>query len=206
MDINHTLLHQAKEMLEAMDKTADDNLPKDIADIVKFHAKGATVAALASAWIPGAGGTAAVVTSAGFIWTMYGRIGAKIDLPMSNNILKTIAFGAATNLVSGAIGFLLVSSAISFIPGLGSVGASIIMGGVCYALTLAAGYVYLKTMTALFKKGIDPTTLSEEDLKNVVKDVAKQSDVKDVLKQARKDFKTKKDEGEFDDKSSRQTE
>lgn len=201
MDIDHKLLHQAKELLEAMDKTADDNLPKDIAEIVKFHAKGATAAALASAWIPGAGGTAAVVTCAGFIWTMYGRIGAKIDLPISNNILKTLAFGAATNLAAGAIGAVLVSSAISFIPGLGNVGASVIMGGVAYALTLASGFVYLKTMTALFKKGLDPTKLSEEELKGVAKDVSKDSDVKDLLQQARKDFKSKKKDGEFDNGS-----
>ena len=71
------------------------------------------------------------------------------------------------------------------------------MGGVCYGLTLASGYVYLKTMTALFTKGLDPTKLSEEELKNVAKDAAKDSDVKDFLKQARKDFKSKKKDGEF---------
>lgn len=34
------LLGQAKKLVEAMDKTLDDNLPQDIADIVKFHSKG----------------------------------------------------------------------------------------------------------------------------------------------------------------------
>lgn len=202
MNIDYKLLDQAKELLKAMDKTADDNLPKDIAEIVKFHAKGATVAALASAWVPGAGGTAAVVASAGFIWTMYGRIGAKIDLPFSSNILKTLAFGAATNIATGVVGIVLVSSVISFIPGLGNVGASVIMGGICYALTLASGFVYLKTMTTLFKKGLDPTKLSEEDLKQAVKDATKDNNIKDIMKQGQKDFKSKKDNGEFDDESA----
>lgn len=197
MEIDHRLIEQAKQLIEAMDKTADDNLPKEIAGIVKFHAKGAAVAALASAWAPGVGGTAAVLASAGFIWSMYGRIGAEIGLPISSNILKTLAAGVATNLASAAVGAVVVSSVLSFIPGLGNVGASVLMGGVCYALALASGYVYLKTMTALFTKGLDPTKLSEEDLKNVAKDVSKDSDVKDILQQARKDFKSKKDSGEF---------
>lgn len=197
MDINHTLLHQAERLLKAMDKAIDGNLPSQIAEIVKFHSKGATVAALGSAWIPGAGGTAAVVACAGFIWTMYGRIGAAIDLPISSNILKTLAFGVATNLASGAIAAVAISTAISFIPGLGSIGASVIMGGVCYGLTLASGFVYLKLMTALFTKGVDPTQLSEEDLKSAASAAASDSDVKDVLKQARKDFKSKQADGEF---------
>lgn len=197
MEIDHKLLHQAKELIEAMDKTADDNLPEDIAEIVKFHAKGATAAALASAWIPGAGGTAAVLASAGFIWTMYGRIGSKINLSFSSNVLKTLAFGIATNLASYAVGAVVLSTALSFIP-VGNLGASVIMGGVCYALTLASGYVYLKMLTALFQKGIDPTKLSEDDLKNVAKNFSNESDVKDILKQARKDFKSKKEDGEFD--------
>jgi hypothetical protein len=50
------MLNQATKMVEAMDKTMDDNLPQNIAEIVKFHAKGAAAAALGSAWIPGAGG------------------------------------------------------------------------------------------------------------------------------------------------------
>jgi len=200
MDINHTLLHQAEKLLKAMDKTVDSNLPKEIADIVKFHSKGATAAALGSAWIPGAGGTAAVLACAGFIWTMYGRIGAKIDLPISSNVLKTLAFGVATNLASAAIAGIVVSSALSLIPGLGSVGASVIMGGVCYGLTLASGFVYLKVMTALFTKGLDPTKLSEDDLKSAASDAAKDSDVKDILKQARKDFKSEKANGGFERK------
>ncbi len=200
MKIDQKLLDQAQQLLEAMnklDETADKNLPKEIAGIVKFHAKGATAAALASAWIPGAGGTAAIVASAGFIWSMYGRIGAEIGLPISSNILKTLAAGVATNLASAAVGAVVVSTAISFIPGLGSFGASVLMGGTSYALVLASGYVYLKTMTALFKRGLDPTKLSEENLKDAAKEVTKDSDVKDILQQARKEFKSKKDEGEF---------
>lgn len=195
--VNDALLQQARNLVEAMDKTADDNLPEKIAEIVKFHSKGAAISALGSAWIPGAGGTAATLISAGFIWSMYSRIGAEINLPISKNILKTLASGVATNLAAYVVGAIALSTAFSFIPGLNFLGASIIMGATCYALTLASGYVYLKIMTQLFNKGIDPTTLSEKDFADLTKDAAKGSDVEDVVRGAREDFKSRKDKGEF---------
>ncbi|QLE57139.1 hypothetical protein [Nostoc sp. TCL26-01] len=195
--MENLLLGQATKLVEAMDKTVDDNLPQNIADIVKFHSKGAAAAAIASAWVPGAGGVAATAICAGFIWTMYGRIGAEIDLPISKNILKSLASGVATNIASGIVGVIALSTAFSIFPGLGNIAASAIMGGTSYALTLASGYVYLKIMTQLFSKGIDPTTLSEQELKNIAKTVTNDSDVKDVIKGAKEEFKSKNERGEF---------
>jgi len=192
------LLEQATRLVKAMDKTVDENLPSEIANVVKFHSKGAAISALGSAWIPGAGGTAAFTISAGFIWGMYVRIGALIDLPISSNILKSLASGVATNIASGLVGAVVLTTAFSLVPGLGSVGASVIMGATCYALTLASGYVFLKIMTKLFSRGIDPTTLSEAELKEMAKEAAKESDVKDVMKEARAEFKKMKKRGEVD--------
>jgi hypothetical protein len=191
------LLGQATKLVEAMDRTVDGSLPEEIAGIVKFHSKGAAVAALSSAWIPGAGGAAATLTCAGFIWTMYGRIGAEINLPISKNILKSLASGVATNIASYVVGMVVLSTAFSFIPGLGNVGASVLMGGTCYALTLASGYVYLKVMTYLFSQGIDPAKLSEKELKDLAKNMANDSDVQDVIKGAKEEFKARKEKGEF---------
>lgn len=192
------LLRQAKKLVFAMDHAADRGLPNEIAEIVKFHSKGAAAAALAAGWIPGAGGTAAVLTSAGFIWSMYGRIGSKIGLPFSKNVLKSLASGVATNLAAYVVGGIALSTAFSFVPGLGSVGASIVVGAVCYALTLASGYVYLKIMTNLFKKGIDLSSVTEQQLKEMAAAVAKESDVRQVLKAAKEDFQKRKKKGEFD--------
>lgn len=195
--LDDMLLGQATKLVEVMDKAVDDNLPQDIAEIIKFHSKGAAVAALGSAWVPGAGGAAATVACAGFIWTMYGRIGSEIGLTFSKNVLKSLASGVATNVASYVVGMIALSTAFSFVPGLGNIGASVIMGGTSYALTLASGYVYLKIMTQLFSKGIDPTTLSEKELKNIAKNVASDSDVKDVIRNAKEEFKSKEEKGEF---------
>ena len=198
MSMDGHLLHAAKHLVEVMDKTVDDVLPYEIAEIIKFHSKGAAAAALAGAWVPGAGGAIAVTTSAGFIWSMYGRIGQKLGLPFSSNLLKTLASGIATNLASAYVGTIVISTFLSFIPGLGSVGASIIMGSTCYALTLVSGYVFLKIMTTLFTKGVDLSSISEDELQNLATSAAKEGDTQDLFEDAKAEFKEKKSKGEFD--------
>ncbi|MFI3198687.1 MAG: hypothetical protein QX196_10240 [Methylococcaceae bacterium] len=189
MDYDEMLLHKSKELLEAMDSEVENVMPHELADIVKFYSKGAAAAALAAAWIPGAGGTAAALTSAGFIWTMYGKIGAKIGLPFGQNVLKSLASGAATNLAASAVGAIAIATALSFIPGLGSIGASVVMGATSYAVTLASGYLYLKILTKLFSKGVDLTTVSEKELKDMANSVAEDNDVQEVLKKAKANFR-----------------
>lgn len=197
LDVGGLLLRQAITLVKAMDRAADRSLPHEIAGIVKFHSKGAAAAALASAWIPGAGGAAATVTSAGFIWSMYSRIGAKLGLPFRKNVLKSLASGVATNLAAAVAGVIAMSTLLTFFPGLGNVAATVIMGATCYALTLASGYIYLKIMTKLFSNGVDLTKVSEKELKELAASAAKDADVQDVIKEAKVEFRARKKQGEF---------
>ena len=48
MDVDKTLLKAALKLVKLLDKTADETLPQEIADIVKLHSK----LAVGSAWIP----------------------------------------------------------------------------------------------------------------------------------------------------------
>ncbi|NDV66342.1 zinc ribbon domain-containing protein [Bacteroides sp. 224] len=192
------LLKNAVELVNILDKTADGSLPQEIADIVKFHTKGATVSALATAWIPGVGSTAALVAGAGFVWGMYLRINTKIGLTMTSNIVKTLASGVLTNLAAAAATSVIVSSAMSFFPGIGNVGASAIMAGTVYAATIASGVIYLKVLTNLFKAGKNPEGLSAEELKNAAKRVTNEMDVKEFMNKAKKEYKKAKEAGEFD--------
>ena len=198
MGIEELLLGQAKSMLDAMDHAVDDVMPEEIAEIVKFYSKGAAIAALASAWIPGAGGAAAVVVSSGFIWTMYVKISKKIGVPFGAHFLKSLASGMASNLAANVVGTIVLTTAFSLIPGIGSIGASVIMAATCYAIALGAGYLYMKILTRLFKKGVDLSTVSEDDLKTMAASATKEGDIKSVIKAAKADFKTRKARGEFD--------
>lgn len=194
---NRTLLEASYKMVQSMDKVVDENLPIEIADIVKSHSKGAAIAAVASGWVPGIGGTAAVVIGTGFIWTMYGRINSKIDVPLSENIIKSVASGMATNLAAYAIGGIAFATTFSLFPGLGNVAAAAVIGGTCYALTLASGIVYLKILTRIFRAGKDPSSMTAEELKIAAKEVIEDEDIKAVMKEAKDAYKSAKARGEF---------
>ena len=189
--IDEILLEAAIELGKALDKQVENFVPSKIADIIKFHSKGAAVSAVAAGWVPGAGSTIAVTISAGFIWTMYAKINNAIGLKLSDNILKTLASGVATNLMAAYAGGWLISTALSLIPGLGSLGASAIIGATCYALTLASGYVYLKIMTELLsKEGKENLqNLTQEELKKEAEKIIQTNEVEEILTQAKKEYK-----------------
>jgi len=197
--LEQKLIMAAIELLKVLDKLADESLPQEIAGIVKLHSKGAAVSAVASAWVPGVGSAAAVVASAGFIWSMYIRINRKISLSIPKSIIKTLAGGVATNLAAAAAAKLIASTLLS-ITKVGAVGSSVIMGITCYALTLVSGFVYLKILTNIFKAGKDPSKLSASELKEAANSAIKSENIKELIKTAREDYKAAKERGEFDTK------
>jgi uncharacterized protein (DUF697 family) len=189
MSSDHHILHAAEKLVHALNKAVDENLPKEIAEIVKTHSAGAAAASVAAGWIPGAGGLAAAGICAGFVWTMYGRINSKIGLPLTDNLVKSLATGVATNLATGFVGVLVLQTVLSIIPGLGSIGAAALAGGTGYALTLASGYVYLKLLTRLFLSGQDPTKMDENSLSEAARHTAASENMKDIIASAKAAYK-----------------
>lgn len=185
----------ASDLLAVMksidEEFAGEILPKEIIEIVKFHAKGAAAAGVASGWIPGAGAVALATVSIGFIWSMYLRINSKIGLKLSENILKTLASGIATNLVAYFTAAIIGNVVFSFIPFVGSATASVIAGGIAYALTLVSGAIYLKILIHIFNTKKDPNTMSAEDLKNMADTIIKEENIEEALKKAKNSYKEK---------------
>lgn len=181
-ELNH-LLHAAYELVQSLDKMTDDSLPQEIADVVKLHAK----LAVGSAWVPVPG--ADVAAGAVNIWTMYLRINGKIGMKLGESILKTIASAVATNL-AGYAAVLAVGGALKFIPGIGSIGGAVVMSGALYAVTLASGYVYLKALTALIKKG---GTIDGIKLKDAVDNFMQNNrkEIKNFINAAKRTLKMK---------------
>jgi len=178
------LAHVAKELVEAMDRGADQMLPAEIADVVKLHSK----LAVGSAWVPVPG--LDVAAGAATIWSMYVRINNKIGLSFGDNVLKTIASGVATNLVSYAA-MSGVASALKFIPGIGTLGGGLILSAALYGITLCSGYVYLKALLLLAKR--NDGQISANGLEGAVKEVLKEESVlKNFIKEAKQDYRTEK--------------
>ncbi|MDF2588850.1 MAG: hypothetical protein K0S41_2691 [Anaerocolumna sp.] len=187
----YTLKIALKELVNTQNSILKDNVTDDIADVIINHSLGAAAAGLGSAWIPGIGGTAALFASVGFIWSMYFRINKCLGLKLSKTLLKSLASAIITNIAASAasvIGGAAVSTVLSFIPGIGTVTASIIMAGVVYAAVFASGLIYIKLLTSLFKAGKDPSKMTEEQLKSAAASAVKESDVSKIIKDAKKDY------------------
>lgn len=117
---------------------------------------------------------------------MYLRINDKIGLSVSENILKTLASGVATNLAAYAVGSIAITTVLSFLPFIGNVGASVIAGSIAFAITIVSAGVYLTMLTKIFQaKHRDINEMSADDLKDLAKEVIDNNDVESALKQAR---------------------
>lgn len=174
------LFQVAKELVVILDKTADATLPKQIVDVVKLHAK----LAVGSAWIPVPG--ADVAAGAANIWSMYARINGKINIPLKENVLKSIGAGVATNLTS-YIAVSGVASALKFIPGIGSVGGALLMSASLYAVTLVSGWVYLKALCIAAKR--DGANIKASDFKIAIDEVLSNKNlIKNLIKVAKNDY------------------
>ena len=182
MDVDGKLLKASIKLVGAMDKVADKNLPKEIADVVKLHSK----LALGSAWIPVPG--ADMAAGAASIWGMYVRINSKLGIPFGENVMKSIGSGVATNLAS-YVAMSTVASALKFIPGIGTLtgtALSALMSASLYGLTMASGWVYLNALCALAeKKGNNFSVYISSAVNSRLKD---KSAIKEFIDSAKKSY------------------
>jgi len=161
--ITHAVVHGYKHL----ELFGDGPKAKELSDIVKQHALGATGAAFIP--IPGLDLAAMVANT----WSMYVRINNAVGVSFGDNALKSIASGVLANLASAipavAIG-AIASSAIKLIPGLGTVAGIAIGAAANVAMLYVAGRVYLKSLEVLVN---DNKPLTEENIKKATQDVTK---------------------------------
>jgi uncharacterized protein (DUF697 family)/energy-coupling factor transporter ATP-binding protein EcfA2 len=182
------LFQVAAEVAKALNRTADESLPGKLAGIVKLHAG----IAVGSAFIPVPG--ADMAAAAANIWTMYVRINKELELPFTENLVKSIATGVVTNLGAAAMAYMVVGSAFKFIPGLGSVGGAAVMGATIYGVTVTAGIIYMKAISKLLSAK-NSGQVNEENLKTAVDEIMKdKQSVQTILKTAKEGYKEAKND------------
>jgi uncharacterized protein (DUF697 family) len=183
-----TLIETAYQLATAADKAVDDAVHKDIAQIVKFHAK----VGLAAAWIPAPGADLAAVGAN--IWTMYVRINKALGIPFSKSVMKSLAAGVGTNLLA-SLPILGISSILKSIPGLGTLAGSAAMSVSIYAVIMAAGIVYMKALTFLLGRGSE---LTEVNLRAAVESLSSTKEsMKQIFREADKAYEAAKASGEL---------
>lgn len=183
-----------KALKDVPGNVISEETAEDIAKIISMHALGAAASGAATAWIPGAGATVATAGQIAFIWTMYIRIGERVGINLSKEKLKFLGSAIVSNLASAA-GSYLAASAISLIPGVGSVAAILLMAGAGYALVTVAGVIYINLMSSLIKTGTDMATMSNEELKAKMAEVMKEQNIKSMMKDAQTEYVKARKEG-----------
>jgi uncharacterized protein (DUF697 family) len=144
---NHPAMKQAKGYV---DSQASNFLGKKIIEKVKSHANVVTVAGLASA-IPGgelASGGAIVAST----WKMYYDINKIIGISFSDNFLKSVASGIASNLASNGIAFA-ATAVVNKIPLIGQIAGALAGPAINRTALYAAAGCYLTALSKILKDG-----------------------------------------------------
>ena len=199
----HILLHRAVEYLdEVSDGILKDGGAEEAAGVIKGCALTAAIAGVGSGWIPGAGGAFATAAFVASIWSMYVLINKKLGISTKDNVLKTLASAFLTNILAAAGSALLglaVGSVLSFIPVVGTAASIAIDAMIGYIVVFVSGILYLNLIGKMCTK-YGKVDFDEVDVKKLAKEVVNESDLKEMVNQAKASFKDDKKAGKMDKK------
>lgn len=164
-----------------------DQEAADINNIIETHALGAATSGAATGWIPGAGAIISSVGYTAFIWSMYVRICRRLDIKLAKNKLKLLGSVVVTDLTYSA-GAVLAATAVSLIPGIGSVTSALLLAGAGYSMVGVAGAMFVKLVSSLRDTGTDMANMTDEELKERMKEIMSKQDVKGMMKEAQSEY------------------
>lgn len=141
-----------KKINASFDNYAATKVSQDILTKVQSHAKVVSTASLANA-VPG-GSAVAITAVVASTWKMYYDINQSLGISFSDNFLESTASGIVSNLASNSAA-AVGTNLLSFIPGIGTIGA--IAGGAVInrASLYGAAVAYLKILQTIVDNGGD---------------------------------------------------
>lgn len=173
----------------------------EIIEVIKEFAVFSAASAIVGNLVPEAGGIITVFAQTALVWTLYVKINKIIGLEMSDNTAKFIGSAILTNLSLNAGSLLLGYAgavAVSFIPIFGQFTSAAIEATLGYTLIYVSAVLYLIFLTKVFQaKGKIEITGSKGD-EEIIKGVIKNTNLKDILNEAKSNYKAAKKSGEID--------
>lgn len=191
--------------LQQLDESAQQKLLGSQLDEIKTtihkYAIYSAVAGVMGNVLPGIGAVAAVVAQTTLVWTMYVKINRTLGISMSDNTMKFVGSAMLTNLATNA-GALIVayaaSALLSWIPFFGQAAAALTEGALGYMVIYIAAALYLKLLTKVMKATGSYQLTKTDETKHQIKDVIKETNMKDLIREAKESYKTAKANGEID--------
>ena len=171
---NLNLFNTAFNLAQSLDRAMDRAISsEELADVIQLHGK----IAVGSNFIPVPG--VAIVVLITNTWTMYARINNIVGISFSKSVLKSIATGVASNLLSTLFTYTVGESLKVYLPGIGSVLSGLAMSTSVYISVIAAGIVYMKALTFLLNQEAE---LTEVNLEKAVDSILEDKEqIKDIF-------------------------
>lgn len=191
--------------LQDLDKSMRNSLNgtkiEQIKDTIGNYAIAAAVASGVAGIAPGFAGVAAALTQAGFVWATYVQINKTLGISMSENTAKFIGSAVVTNLITSAGAFVAVligSSILSIIPGVGTAAAIALNAALGYTIVYVSAIIYLKLITRMMQPDGTLKVSESDDTKHIIRDIIKESNIKDMVKEGKAAYKQAKEDGSID--------
>lgn len=202
MNIHPGILAKALQDLDkSMRHSLDGTKIEQIKDTIGDYAIAAAVASGVAGVAPGFAGVAAALTQAGFVWATYVKINKTLGISMSENTAKFIGSAIVTNLITNAGAFVAVligSSILSIIPGVGTAAAIALNAALGYTIVYVSTIIYLKLITRMMQPDGTLKVSESDDTKHIIRNIIKESNIKDMVKEGKAAYKQAKKDGSID--------
>jgi len=194
----YAVLYSLRE--QALTDFSNEQL-EDVKNTINSFAIFSAATGLAANIVPTVGALAAAVAQTGLVWTLYVKINKSLKIDMSDNLAKFISSAVLSNLILNA-GTLIIGYAaatvLSFIPVFGQVTSALLDGALGFILIYAAAVIYLKLLTQVMKVKGSINISQSDETKDYVKQVIKDTDLKNLIKEARNAYKEARANGDID--------
>lgn len=190
-----------QELDKAMQGTLDGTKISAIKDTIRGFALAAALASAVAGLAPGIAGVVALLTQTGFVWATYVKINNTLGISMTKDTAKFLGSAIVTNIALNAgafIGAVIAAGLLAFIPGLGSAASAAIDAAMGYVLIYAAAIIYLKLITHFVHPDGTVSITESDGTKDVIKDIVRESSMRDIIKEGRESFKEAKKDGSLD--------
>lgn len=174
----------------------DGSALADVESMITLHAMGASCAAAAAGVLPGVGEVIASGIGLSFTCSMYYRLCKRLGLNLRRNVIKGIASVVLAEITALLIAAVAAGTLLSFLPGVGTVGAMALASMICFLMVSTSGKLFLVILSKLFraKTAAEIEAMSVEELRAFAKGCSTKKEVKDAMKDARADYKRVKDD------------
>lgn len=201
MNIAPILAKSFQELDKSMQGLLDDTKISCISNTISNYAISAAIASGVAGVAPGFAGVAAALTQAGFVWATYVKINKALGISMSENTAKFIGSAIVTNLITNAGAFVAVlvgSSILSIIPVVGTAAAIALNAALGYTIVYVSAIIYLKLITRMMQPDGTLKVSESDDTKHIIRNIIKESNIKDMVKEGKAAYKQAKEDGSID--------